>query len=99
MGQKLSDFNSLVTNQIWSLIENEETLQNTSMNKCDLFSLEKTQMQQDAKFLNKIISFDEQGKMNVKLEQNDYKQFYKMLRGNEYLSNTSSQVSSSQESE
>ena len=51
-------------------------------------------MKQDAEFLSKILSFDENGKMSVKLEQNDYKQFFKMLKGNEYLSNTSSEVSS-----
>ena len=98
MGQKLSNFNELVTNQIWSLIENEDTLQNAGL-KGDLFSIEKTQMKQDAEFLSKILSFDENGKMSVKLEQNDYKQFFKMLKGNEYLSNTSSEVSSQQDSD
>ena len=83
----------MVTNQIWSLIENEDTLQNAGL-KGDLFSIEKAQMKQDAEFLSKILSFDESGKMSVKLEQNDYKQFFKMLKGNEYLSNTSSDVSS-----
>lgn len=56
-------------------------------------------MKQDAEFLSKIIRFDNQGKMSVKLEQNDFKQFYKMLRGNEYLSNSSSEVSSSDNSD
>ena len=56
-------------------------------------------MKQDAEFLSKILSFDEQGKMSVKLDQNDYKQFFKMLKGNEYLSNTSSDVSSQQDSD
>lgn len=56
-------------------------------------------MKQDAEFLNQIINFDANGKMSVKLEQNDYKQFFKMLRGNEYLSNSSSDVSSLQDSD
>ena len=56
-------------------------------------------MQHDAEFLSKIINFSESGKMSVKLETSDYKQFNKMLKGNEYLSNSSSEVSSSEDSD
>jgi hypothetical protein len=77
MGQKMSDFNSLVTNQVWSLIENENTFKQDDpaglITKNDLLSFEKIQMQHDADFLSKIINFDQAGKMSVKLETNDYK--------------------------
>jgi hypothetical protein len=43
------------------------------VNKNDLLSLEKLQLKQDAEFLSKIINFDNEGKMSVKLEQSDYK--------------------------
>jgi len=38
----------------------------------DLLNLEKLQLRQDAEFLNKIISFNDEGKMQVKIEQGDY---------------------------
>jgi hypothetical protein len=37
--------------------------------------------------------------MRVKLELSDRKKFYRMLSGNEYLSNSSSEVSSSENSD
>jgi hypothetical protein len=43
---------------------------------------------EDAKFLSKIINFNEEGAMSIKIEQNDMQQYYKLLKGNEYLENT-----------
>jgi hypothetical protein len=54
-----------------------------------LLSLEKAQLKQDAEFLNKIISFNSDGKMQVAFEQNDFQYFLKMLRSNEFLENSS----------
>jgi len=42
------------------------------MSKVDLLNLEKLQLKQDAEFLNKIISFSDDGMMQVKIDQEDY---------------------------
>ena len=42
------------------------------MSKVDLLNLEKLQLKQDAEFLNKIISFNDDGMMQVKIDQEDY---------------------------
>lgn len=73
MGQKLSDFNSLVNNQVWELIGIENSFKADNLMVNDVLNLEKIQLKEEAEFLSKIISFDANGKMSVKLEQNDYK--------------------------
>ena len=58
------------------------------LTKKDILDLEKKQLMEDAKFLSKIINFNEEGAMSIKIEQNDMQQYYKLLKGNEYLENT-----------
>lgn len=57
---------------VWNLIGNEEIIKHENfgvgIRKIDLLNLEKNQLIKDAQFLNKIISFDEDDKMHVKLE-------------------------------
>ena len=105
LGEKINDMMSFVNNKdnIWDLIGNEESFKDGNQNqkdifqiglsKMDLLNLEKLQLRQDAEFLNKIISFNDEGKMQVKIEQGDYQQYLKMLRGNEFLENSSSDSS------
>lgn len=105
LGEKINDMMSFVNDKdnIWDLIGNEESFKDGNQNqkdifeiglsKMDLLNLEKLQLRQDAEFLNKIISFNDEGKMQVKIEQGDYQQYLKMLRGNEFLENSSSDSS------
>ena len=53
---------------IWDLIVKEESFKDQTpaqLMKTDLISFEKQQLKQDAKFLDKIISFQNDGKMQV----------------------------------
>ena len=43
--------------------------------------------------MNKIISFSDDGIMQVKIDQVDYQQYLQMLRGNEFLANSTSDSS------
>lgn len=77
IGEKMNDMMSLVSDKdnIWDLIGNEESFKDENQKhliKSDLLSLEKSQLKQDAEFLNRIIQFNEDGRMQVKFEQNDY---------------------------
>lgn len=57
---------------IWSLIGNEEMIKDVdfqNLSKKDMLNLEKNQLIKDAKFLDKIISFDQEDKMHVKLDE------------------------------
>ena len=59
----------------------------------DLLNLKKQQLIQDAAFLDKIINFDTEGKIQIKLEQGDYHQLHKLLKGNDLLDNSESDSS------
>lgn len=60
IGEKMNDMMSLVSDKdnIWDLIGNEESFKDENQKhliKSDLLSLEKSQLKQDAEFLNRII--------------------------------------------
>lgn len=106
LGEKMSDVLSFVNDQdnVWDLIGNEESFKDNNENQKDIFklglkkkddllNLKKQELIQDAAFLNKIMSFDEDGKMFVKLDQADYQHLQRLMKGNDYLDNSSSDTS------
>ena len=95
------DFLGERSDNVWELVELERpTTQReqefTVGGRVDLYALEKQQIREDAAFLDKILSFDESGKMNVKLEsEDDRRELGRMLRGNEFLENSETSDSES----
>ena len=63
----------------------------------DLYALEKKQMRADAAFLDKLIHFDADGKVQVRLDDEaDRLELQRMVRGNDYFENLSADTSSEQ---
>lgn len=105
LDQQISDMKSIISDKdnIWDLIGNEEIIKDekcgVAISKKDLLNLEKNQLVKDATFLNKIIFFDKDDKMHVKMEGDDYLHFCKLLKGKEFLSNSSSEITSENSSD
>ena len=99
LGRRIHGLVSFVSEKdnIWELIGAEEIFHedskidffNTDLTKKDLLKMEKAQLKEDALLLDRIISFDKNDMMIVKLDQEDFRKFQKLLRGNDFLSNTS----------
>jgi hypothetical protein len=105
LDQQISDMKSIISDKdnVWDLIGNEEIIKDekcgVAISKKDLLNLEKNQLIKDATFLNKIIFFDKDDKMHVKMEGDDFLYFCKLLKGKEFLSNSSSEITSEDSSD
>ena len=92
VGKQNQTLMQLVGNKdnVWDLIGQEEKFKDqASFIENDLIKLEKRQLKNDSLFLNKIISFDGEGKMQVNLQDPmDYATLQNMLKNKEYLENS-----------
>lgn len=95
------DFLGEQSDNVWELVELERPATQreqefTVEGKVDLYALEKQRIREDAAFLDKILSFDEKGKMNVNIATDeDRLELWRMLRGNEFLENSEASDSES----